>query len=193
MKIEEAIKYFEDKRKDYIVSPSVIHVSTVEVINILKQIKLDKPKPEVPQFVVDWIEEHKQMYGKWDEEAKSDFVFRAINDLFRFGTGLSTYDFDVNDELSEWTTKNAYKFITAILFGYTAKKEKLYIVEIPNPNSGIEHKHIALARLANGKLGFSEIIDTDFYSREDVRLTESEIRKDFDWVWREEFPKEVAE
>ncbi|HEQ4363968.1 TPA: DUF1642 domain-containing protein, partial [Streptococcus pyogenes] len=51
MNIEEAIKYFEDKRKDYIVSPSVIHVSTVEVINILKQIKLDKPKPEIPQFV----------------------------------------------------------------------------------------------------------------------------------------------
>ncbi|WP_136297642.1 DUF1642 domain-containing protein, partial [Streptococcus pyogenes] len=60
MNIEEAIKYFEDKRKDYIVSPSVIHVSTVEVINILKQIKLDKPKPEIPQFVADWIEECKE-------------------------------------------------------------------------------------------------------------------------------------
>lgn len=91
-----------------------------------KEELLDRQKPEIPQFVADWIEEHKQMYVKWDEEAKSDFVFRAINDLFRFGTGLSTYDFDVNDELSEWTTKNAYKFITTILFGYTVEKEKLY-------------------------------------------------------------------
>lgn len=93
-----------------------------------KEELLDRQKPEIPQFVADWIEEHKQMYGKWDEEDKSDFVFRAINDLFRFGTGLSTYDFDVDDELSEWTTKNAYKFITAILFGYTVEKEKLYKV-----------------------------------------------------------------
>ncbi|MCL6222250.1 DUF1642 domain-containing protein [Streptococcus dysgalactiae subsp. equisimilis] len=103
-----------------------------------KEELLDQQKPEVPQFVADWIEEHKQMYGKWDEEDKSDFVFRAINDLFRFGTGLSTYDFDVNDELSEWTTKNAYKFIIAILFGYTIEKEKKYKVRdkrlSPNQN-----------------------------------------------------------
>lgn len=193
MNIEEAIKYFEDKRKDYIVSPSVIHVSTVEVINILKQIKLDKPKPEIPQFVADWIEGHKADYITWEKADKADFVFRCINDLFNFGADMHTYDFDVSYEISKWTQEHAYGFIVAVLFGYTVKKEKLYIVEIPNPNSGIEHKHIALARLANGKLGFSEIIDTDFYSREDVRLTESEIRKDFDWAWREEFPKEVTE
>ncbi|WP_231199343.1 DUF1642 domain-containing protein [Streptococcus equi] len=59
--------------------------------------------------------------------------------------------------------KGKKTFVNAFLYGYTIEKEKLYIVEIPNPNSGIEHKHIALARLANGKLGFSEIIDTDFY------------------------------
>ncbi|WP_339366301.1 DUF1642 domain-containing protein, partial [Streptococcus equi] len=182
MNIEEAIKYFEDKRKDYIVSPSVIHVSTVEVINILKQIKLDKPKPEIPQFVADWIEGHKADYITWEKADKADFVFRCINDLFNFGADMHTYDFDVSYEISKWTQEHAYGFIVAVLFGYTIKKEKLYIVEIPNPNSGIEHKHIALARLANGKLGFSEIIDTDFYSREDVRLTESEIRKDFDWA-----------
>ncbi|MGP6383752.1 DUF1642 domain-containing protein [Streptococcus dysgalactiae] len=93
-----------------------------------KEELLVQQKPEIPQFVADWIEEHKQMYGKWDEEDKSDFVFRAINDLFRFGADLSTYDFDVDDEFSEWTTKNAYKFITAILFGYTIEKEKLYKV-----------------------------------------------------------------
>lgn len=93
-----------------------------------KEELLDRQKPEVPRFVADWIEEHKQMYSKWDEESKSDFVFRAIYDLFRFGEDLSTYDFDISDELSKWTTENAYKFITAILFGYTIEKEKLYKV-----------------------------------------------------------------
>lgn len=125
MNIEEAKKKVE-KYSFYPQDPknNVIDIKTV--LDIIDKIELDLQKPEIPQFVADWIEEHKQMYGKWDEEAKSDFVFRAINDLFRFGTGLSTYDFDVNDELSEWTTKNAYKFITAILFGYTLEKEKLY-------------------------------------------------------------------
>lgn len=190
MKIEEAIKYFEDKIKDYIVPPSVIHVSTVEVINILKQIKLDKPKPEIPQFVADWIEEHKQMYGKWDEEDKSDFVFRAINDLFRFGTGLSTYDFDVDDELSEWTTKNAYKFITAILFGYTVEKEKLYTVEIPNPND----KQIALRleKWVDEKVIIIATHSSNNFTN-DMLLTEQEIRKDFEWAWQQKFAKEVTE
>ncbi|NBL81297.1 DUF1642 domain-containing protein, partial [Streptococcus equi] len=142
MNIEEAIKYFEDKRKDYIVSPSVIHVSTVEVINILKQIKLDKPKPEIPQFVADYIDDmHKNA--------------RTLRYAFKY--------MESNIKMHKWCVfERQETFVNAFLYGYTIEKEKLYIVEIPNPNSGIEHKHIALARLANGKLGFSEIIDTDF-------------------------------
>lgn len=149
----------------------IIDVNTV--LNIVNQIELDQQKPEVSREVADWIETVKSL-------------------------GLDLYELlegPADNSLEEWLTNedNQELIVKARLFGYTIKKEKLYIVEIPNPNSGIEHKHIALARLANGKLGFSEIIDTDFYSREDVRLTESEIRKDFDWAWREEFPKEVTE
>lgn len=136
MNIEEVL-YLPVKRENLSIGPDKFFCKrrymTLDGDEVASSVKaktkeelLDLQKPEIPQFVADWIEEHKQMYGKWDEEAKSDFVFRAINDLFRFGTGLSTYDFDVNDELSEWTTKNAYKFITAILFGYTLEKEKLY-------------------------------------------------------------------
>lgn len=87
-------------------------------------------KPVVPQFIAEWIEYHKEDYTKWDEEARADFVFRAINDLFRFGEGLNPWDFTIDKKFSEWTTKNAYKFITAILFGYTVKKEKLYTAKL---------------------------------------------------------------
>ncbi|NBL88644.1 DUF1642 domain-containing protein, partial [Streptococcus equi] len=126
MNIEEAIKYFEDKRKDYIVSPSVIHVSTVEVINILKQIKLDKPKPEIPQFVADYIDDmHKNA--------------RTLRYAFKY--------MESNIKMHKWCVfERQETFVNAFLYGYTIEKEKLYIVEIPNPNSGIEHKHIALAR-----------------------------------------------
>ncbi|CAW92144.1 DUF1642 domain-containing protein [Streptococcus equi] len=153
----------------------------------------DSLKPEIPSFVADWIEKHKAYYIKWEKDDKADFVFRSIDDLFNYGESLCTNDFVISSDLSKWTKEHAYDFIIAILFGYTVKKEKLYIVELPNPNSDIEHKHIALVRLANGKLGFSEIIDTDFSLREDIKLTEEEIRKDHDWAWREEFPKEVNE
>ncbi|NBL75949.1 DUF1642 domain-containing protein, partial [Streptococcus equi] len=126
-----------------------------------------------PQFVADYIDDmHKNA--------------RTLRYAFKY--------MESNIKMHKWCVfERQETFVNAFLYGYTIKKEKLYIVEIPNPNSGIEHKHIALARLANGKLGFSEIIDTDFYSREDVRLTESEIRKDFDWAWREGFAKEVTE
>lgn len=157
-----------------------------------KEELLDQTKPEIPQFVADWIEEHKQMYGKWDEEAKSDFVFRAINDLFRFGTGLSTYDFDVNDELSEWTTKNAYKFITTILFGYTVEKEKLYTVEIPNPNI-IGNEHTVLMKNGFGQIVMLRVYGDDWRTDKDYQNTESEIRKYFDWAWQQKFAKEVTE
>ena len=88
--------------------------------------QIDELKPVVPKFVADWIEDHKGDYNKWDEEARADFVFRAINDLFRFGDGLNPWDFTIYKEFSDWTTENAYEFITAILFDYTVKKEKLY-------------------------------------------------------------------
>ncbi|HEL0000880.1 TPA: DUF1642 domain-containing protein [Streptococcus equi subsp. zooepidemicus] len=173
MNIEEAIKYFEDKRKDYIVPPSHINVPMCDVLRVLKQIESDIEKPEIPQFVADYIDDmHKNA--------------RTLRYAFKY--------MESNIKMHKWCVfERQETFVNAFLYGYTIEKEKLYIVEIPNPNSGIEHKHIALARLANGKLGFSEIIDTDFYSREDVRLTESEIRKDFDWAWREEFTKEVTE
>ncbi|WP_349356445.1 DUF1642 domain-containing protein [Streptococcus equi] len=127
----------------------------------------------MPQFVADYIDDmHKNA--------------RTLRYAFKY--------MESNIKMHKWCVfERQETFVNAFLYGYTIEKEKLYIVEIPNPNSGIEHKHIALARLANGKLGFSEIIDTDFYSREDVRLTESEIRKDFDWAWREGFAKEVTE
>ena len=103
-----------------------------EVFNIINQI--DELKPVVPKFVAEWIEDHKEDYSKWDEEARADFVFRAINDLFRFGEGLSPWDFTIYEEFSKWTTENAYEFITAILFDYTVKKEKLYTAKLKLTN-----------------------------------------------------------
>ena len=69
-----------------------------------KEELLDQLKPAVPKFVAEWIEDHKGDYNKWDEEAKADFVFRSINDLFRFGEGFNPLDFTIDEKFSEWTS-----------------------------------------------------------------------------------------
>lgn len=154
-----------------------------------KEELLDRQKPEVPKFVADWIERHKKYYSKWDDEGKADFVFRAINDLFRFGEGNQPYDFDIDDELSKWTTENGFKFINSILFGYEVEREKLYTVEIPDPN--VDEYSIVLGR-KEGKVQIKQTLSTTWRMNCSNQLTEREIRKDFDWAWQQKFAKEVA-
>lgn len=144
-------------------------------------------KPVVPKFVGEWIEDHKGDYNKWDEEARADFVFRAINDLFRFGDGLNPWDFTIYKEFSDWTTENAYEFITAILFDYTVKKEKLYTVEIPNPNL---NAHTILQKTGAGII-LVTVGNTRWKGWESSKLTEAEIKQDFDFLWP--FAEEVEE
>ena len=151
-----------------------------QVIDIISQI--DEPqKPVVPKFVAEWIEDHKGYVSKWDEEARADFVFMAINDLFRLGEGIKPLDFTIDEKVSEWMTENTYKFITAILFDYTVEKEKLYTVEIKGITHGRLFKNIHtntyLLHSGDGLEGYTD------------KLTEIEIRQANEYLWQ--FAKEV--
>ena len=158
------------------------------IIDTISQI--DEPqKPVVPKFVAEWIEDHKGDYNEWDEEARADFVFRAINDLFRFGDGFSPWDFTINEKISEWTTKNTYEFITAILFGYTVEKEKLYTVQIPDPHGIYKIRYLFRNSVGNIRIGGSTY--RDIFLNAETHLTEAEIKKDFEWAWNAGFVKEV--
>lgn len=195
MNKQEALKKIEKlegltiKDKDF--NFDIEMIPKGEALEIVNQ--FDEPeKPVVPQFVAEWIEDHKEDYSKWDEEARADFVFRAINDLFRFGEGLNPWDFAIDEKFSKWTTENAYEFITAILFDYTVKKEKLYTVEIPNPNKIGNERNVLM------KNGFNQIVMHRVYDYDDnwrnnkaYQLTEAEIKKDYKWAWQ--FAKEVEE
>ena len=159
-----------------------------KVLDIVKQ--LDEPeKTVVPKFVAEWIEDHKGDYSKWDEESRADFVFRSINDLFRFEEGLSPWDFTIYEEFSKWKAENAYEFITAIFFDYTIEKEKLYTVEIPNPNRA--DVSLVLGLYNDGKVAiFAAFTDSWKYEKQ-YKLTEAEIKEDFEWAWQ--FAKEDEE
>lgn len=184
----EKIKNIETLNiKDRIADKGVDMVIKNQVIDLISQI--DEPqKVTVPKFVAEWIEDHKRDYSKWDEEARAEFVFRAINDLFRFGEGLNPWDFTIDEKFSEWTTENAYEFITAILLDYTVEKEKLYTVEIPNPNSGCNY--IFLTKRVPGVS--IDMTDNDRWKADKRnQLTEAKIKEDFEWAWQ--FAKEVQE
>ncbi|HEQ9854741.1 TPA: DUF1642 domain-containing protein [Streptococcus pyogenes serotype M1] len=133
----------------------------------------DSLKPEVPQYVADYIEKCKK---------RGDTLYLALK------VGKS-----VKQSVYKWLwdgsgDESFIKFAKAWIYGYTIEKEKLYTVEIPNPND----KQIAL-RLEKWVKGKVRIVAT--YSSnnftDDMRLAEREIRKDFDWAWQ--FAKEVTE
>ncbi|SUO90926.1 DUF1642 domain-containing protein [Streptococcus uberis] len=135
-------------------------------------VSIDKPKPEVPKFVADWIE-------------ICDMRFVNLN--YIFGENCP-------EKVKEWASVygNHKKMLQALLYGYTIQKEKLYTVVIPNPNEG--QLSFVLMRKPGGNISINvvhssnlDLLKTD----NDLQLTEKEIKKDFDWAWQ--WKKEVTE
>ena len=142
---------------------------------------MNKPeKPLVPQFVADWYEEHKDNFEIYLSELCINFTFNRER---------------LNDKLANWYEQLENKPIQTLVnmhqFGYEIKKEKLYTVEIPNPNGGGYIK-VYLGKYHNGKVGLYEWNGYSFWKQEEkVQLTEAEIKEDFAWLWQ--FAEEVEE
>ncbi|HEO5886980.1 TPA: DUF1642 domain-containing protein [Streptococcus agalactiae] len=142
-------------------------VRKIEVLSILDQI--DKPQPEVPQMIFDVIK-------SFDDDV--DYLHHHMSRQ--------------SDEVREWLTHNEREFYEAWLAypNITVEKEKLYTVEIPNPNE--RQLSFVLMRQLSGNVSIKvmhrdnlDLLNID----NNLQLTESEIRKDFDWAWQ--FRKDV--
>ena len=154
---------------------------------LLHSNSLDEPeKPVVPQFVADWYEEH-----------KDNFEIHLSGLCINF----TCHRERLNDKLANWYEQLENKPIQTLVnmhqFGYEVQKEKLYTVEIPNPNDS-GYSKIYLAKNKDGKVelftwsGYTSIEFADNWKQEEnAQLTESEIKKDFDWAWQ--FAEEVEE
>lgn len=130
--------------------------------------ELDEPeKAVVPQFVADWIEKSRSLNFE---------LYEAIY---------------VNDEdaKSDWIMDNSEIFAKAWIYGYEVEKEKLYTVEIPNPNS-IGGKLVLFKQQSTGRL-ILNMLNSSINKPKYLHLTESEIKQDFEWAWQ--FAKEVDE
>lgn len=130
--------------------------------------ELDEPeKSTVPDFVAKYIEESR------------DFG-RKLNDALSY----SNTPVAVDDWFEE--EDNIERFAKAWLYGYEVEKEKLYTVEIPDPNGLREH---SLVKDIKGDIFIGHKCSNDWRKVDRYQLTESEIKKDFDWAFQ--FAKEV--
>lgn len=131
--------------------------------------QIDEPqKVVVPKFIGDLIEELK--IGEY-----------TIGEI-----GACVYD----DEEQKWIDDNEELFYRAFLDGYEVEQDKLYTVEIPDPNSYCDYRY--LSRNDNG-ICLDASNDTKWKQKKRNQFTESEIKKDFEWAWDAGFAKEVEE
>ena len=138
-----------------------------------KEELLDQLKPVVPKFVAEWIEKYKKQ-GKT--------LYMAM-DAIHYSSHPCRDWFEVNQET----------FAFAWIYGFEIEKEKLYTVEIPNPNRTTE-PIIYLSRDERGKIFLNSwflLGGQNWKKHHHSHLTEAEIKKDFEWAWNAGFAKEV--
>lgn len=149
-------------------------ISKKEVLNIVKQLD-ESEKPVVPQFVADWYEEN-----------KDDFEFSLYTLVTEFRQRK------LNKKLHTWygnlENKPTETLVMMHKFGYEVEKEKLYTVELPDPNGG---GHVILCKNGDGTVSIAFSSVARWRGSKNVQLTESEIKQDFDWAFR--WAKEVEE
>ena len=139
-----------------------------------REVSVEELKPVVPQFVADWYEEHKD---------NLEYSIKC----------LSVHGYLPVRKIDTWFDKEDNKPIETLVmmhkFGYIVKKEKLYTVEIPNPNSA-GGKLVLSKQQSTGSL-IIEMLNSDINKPKYLHLTEDEIKKDFPWLWQ--FAEEVPE
>ncbi|MBY5014672.1 DUF1642 domain-containing protein [Streptococcus suis] len=145
----------------------VDYVPLEVVVNTIDQIH-EPQTVVVPKFIADSIEycKNEEGYG----------LLRAMD-----------YCDEYNDT-GEWLEHNQETFALAWLFGYEIEQEKLYTVELPNPNNIGTEVHILMMN------GFKQVVikkelGNDWKKKKGFQLTEEEIKKDFEWAWQ--FREEV--
>ena len=166
MNKQEAIETIKKISDDLL---EVKFVSLESVIDIVSQIH-EPQKPVVPKFVAEWIDEIKE--GGYSLYTAFDFVDGNIR----------TFDWLFNGYKTNQDT-----FARAWLDGYTIEQEKLYTVEIPNPNSA-GGKLVLFKQQSSGRL-ILDMLNPNINKPKYLHLTESEIKRDFEWAWQ--WAKEV--
>ena len=168
-----------DELKKLLAIPSEIqghNYGLRRAIALAKQLD-EQERPVVPHFVADWYEEHKGNFEIYLSELCINFTCHRER---------------LNDKLANWYEQLENKPIETLVmmhkFGYEVEKEKLYTVELPNPNAG---GHVVLCKTSDGIVSIAFSGMARWKGGKNFQLTESEIKEDFEWAWQ--FAEEVKE
>lgn len=161
------------------------HVIDLDVAQeIISQIH--KPqKVKIPQFVAKWYEKHKE--GLY--ETIIDLIRDDERALYRQANPPTISEDD--RRFLDWFFREDSAFeilVNMHQFGYEVEQEKLYTVEIPDPNAN--GYSIVLGR-KDGKVQIKQTLSTTWEMNCSNHLPESEIKQDFDWAWQWAKPVEV--
>ena len=173
MNKQEAIERIESRAFNIEDTDLVVGLSFTK--NIINQIN-EPQKPVVPKFVAEWIEEGKR--SGWHLQKA---LYRLDDD-----DKVGDWAYDENDDL----VPEKVDMIARAWLAYpniTVEQEKLYTVEIPNPNL---NAHTVLQKTEKGIVLIS-VTNARWRGWENSKLTESEIKQDFEWA--RQFKKEVDE
>lgn len=176
MKKQEVIDEIENAIPDFILNDYQRGKETGLTYALKLVEELDEPEnPVIPQFVADWYEGH-----------KNDFEYNLYRLCINF------HERKLHEDLHEWFNNDKNKPIEVLVlmhkFGYEVEKEKLYTVELPNPNSP---EHFVLRKNGVNKIIADCYLSDNWKLYKNTWLTESEIKKDFEWAWQ--LAKEVEE
>lgn len=158
-----------------------------DALAIVRQ--LDEPeKVVVSKLEAEWLDKLKAYYRHREDRLYvitrqgwgNDFCFSCHGEQIE----LSYEPYKWKEDIESVKRR----LVNAILYGYEVEKEKLYTVEIPNPN-GLDY--LMLQKDRRGKISVAWYCTDRWREDERVRLTEAEIKKDFDWAWQ--FKEEVEE
>ena len=158
------------------------------IIDTISQI--DEPRKfKVSQVAVEFYEKYKDCNFALDEWFSDFYSKEAIEDFPRM------------EELAEWLHGNDNEtnrqrelaLATLVTLGIDAveiEQEKLYTVEIPNPG---RDSLTVLEKFDDGTVVISQmdVFPFDWKNQAEYQLTESEIRKDFEWAFQ--FAKSVED
>ena len=160
MNKQEAIEEIKKQSTQAYDDFAIMRDTAIHIVN-----QIDEPqKVVVPKFVAEWLKKHRHAHT----------LLRVLNAVENEKVVPST----VND----WILDNQYDFIKAWIDGCDIEQEKLYTVEIPNPNSA-GGKLVLFKQQSSGRL-ILDILNPNINKPKYLHLTESEIKQDFDFLWQ---------
>ncbi|HEM2541790.1 TPA: DUF1642 domain-containing protein [Streptococcus suis] len=160
----------------------VDYVPLEVVVNVINQIH-EPQKVVVPKFVAEWYERNK--------DDLNTAIYSTITKTYRKVNGENDDLLDVFEEWLVYEDNSILILVQMQFFGFKIEQEKLYTVEIPNPNRTTE-PIIYLSRDEGGKIFLNNWflhVSQNWKNQPHAQLAESEIKKDFAWAWQ--FREEV--